>query len=79
MATFELHKPIQTTEPVVMVDAGLPPGAHRFRLVAVDESGRQSEPREMIVTVLDPRPPAASRGFLRRLLGAVRRGEGSRI
>lgn len=49
---FEPNKPIETTSPRVVVDAGLDPGAHRFQLVVVDTSGLRSQPTEVTVTVV---------------------------
>lgn len=40
-----------TTTPTIAVDAGLPPGTYRFRLVVVDDSGNQSAPAEVAVVV----------------------------
>lgn len=48
---FAPNRPITTHEPVVVVDAGLPPGSHRFSLVVVDSEGRASAPDEVVVTV----------------------------
>ena len=49
---FLPNRPAETREPVVVVDAGLPPGRHRFSLVVVDSQGRASAPDEVVVTVL---------------------------
>lgn len=51
MAVFRVNVPVTTSEPRVSVDAGLPVGRHRFRLVAVDTAGLRSSPHEAIVTV----------------------------
>jgi len=52
MVAFAVGKPVTTDTPVVTVDAGLPPGQQRFTLVVVDDSGRRSQPDQMIVTIL---------------------------
>lgn len=60
MAVFEPDRPVTTAEPRVVVDAGLPPGRHRFRLVVVNDRGIPSEPDEAVVTVVrttTPPPP----------------------
>ena len=36
MATFTRGRPVETTTPTVVVDAGLPVGSHRFQLEVVD-------------------------------------------
>jgi hypothetical protein len=51
MPRFLPNQTIETSVPVVTVEAGLRPGRHRFRLVVVDESGNRSEPDEVVVTV----------------------------
>lgn len=52
MPTFEPRKPIVTQEPVIVVDAGLPPGRYLFQLVAIDEAGNESQPNIKEVIVL---------------------------
>jgi hypothetical protein len=56
---FEPGRPVRLNVPSVVVDAGLEPGEHRFRLVVVNQRGTQSQPVEVTVTVvrLVPRPP----------------------
>lgn len=51
MARFAPNQPIATQEPTIAVDAGLPVGRHRFRLVVLDSAGRQSTPHDAIVDV----------------------------
>lgn len=62
MARFEIGQPITTTEPAITVDAGLPVGRHRFRLVVIGERRQPSAPDETIVEIqrlaIDPRRPA---------------------
>jgi hypothetical protein len=55
MPTFDPQKPIVTNEPVIVVDGGLPPGRYIFQLVAIDESGNQSEPATRTV-IIRPKP-----------------------
>lgn len=51
MARFTVGQAIPGVEPVIVVDAGLPVGGHRFQLVVVDSAGRRSAPVEAVVTV----------------------------
>jgi hypothetical protein len=44
MATFAIGKPVTTTQPTIVVDAGLPAGTHRFQLEVVAKDGRTSAP-----------------------------------
>jgi hypothetical protein len=48
---FQRNAPIEITQPTVVVDAGLPPGTHRFQLVVVDEAGNRSRPAEVVVKI----------------------------
>ena len=61
MVQFVIGQSVTTKVPQVTVDAGLKPGAHRFRLVVTDEQGLQSRVDEIVVQVregvIDPRPP----------------------
>ena len=62
MVEFVIGQSVTTKVPQVTVDAGLKPGAHRFRLVVTDEQGLQSRVDEIVVqvregVVIDPRPP----------------------
>lgn len=52
MATFRINEPIETTVPRITVDAGLPPGQHRFQLVVRDDSGNVSDPDIVVVTIV---------------------------
>ena len=49
MARFAVGQAIPGVEPVIVVDAGLPVGGHRFQLVVVDSAGRRSAPVEAVV------------------------------
>lgn len=51
MARFEINQTLFTREPAIVVDAGLRPGLHRFRLVVSDEQGLASRPDEVVVQV----------------------------
>ena len=53
MAKFAVDKPIVTVEPSIVVDAGLPAGAHRFQLEVVTDRGRKSTPDVAVVQVDD--------------------------
>jgi hypothetical protein len=55
---FEPNQPVETLRPTAVVDAGLPRGRHRFRLVVVNARGQKSRPSEVIVTVVGRKPPA---------------------
>ena len=60
MARFALNQTIETAEPTIAVDPGLPPGRHRFQLVVIDDAGRRSRPVEAIVEIqreIVPPPP----------------------
>ena len=54
---FSLNKPIETVEPTVVVDRGLPAGVHRFQLVVVNRAGKSSAPVDVDV-VVDPQRTA---------------------
>lgn len=51
MTGFVIGKPVRTREPKVVVDAGLPAGRHRFRLVVTRDDGRRSAPMEQVVVI----------------------------
>ena len=53
MAKFAVDTPIVTVEPGIVVDAGLPAGAHRFQLEVVTRSGQRSLPDIAVVQVDD--------------------------
>lgn len=46
--------PLTLDQPVLVVENKLSPGRYRFRLVAIDNAGLESEPAEMVVTVEAP-------------------------
>jgi hypothetical protein len=56
MPTLELHQPFETTEPRLRVENILLPGRHRFRLIAVDDDGSESDPVDTLVTIVGPVP-----------------------
>lgn len=51
MAKFAVGQSLTTTEPTIVVDAGLPVGTHRFQLVVVGARGVKSAPDEAVVQV----------------------------
>ncbi|MBE0623296.1 MAG: hypothetical protein IH606_00665 [Burkholderiales bacterium] len=51
MAKFVPGQAVVTELPSVVVDAGLPPGRHRFQLAVVTDSGRTSSPDIAVVQV----------------------------
>lgn len=51
MARFAINQTLVTQEPVIVVDAGLRPGLHRFRLVVTDDQGISSQPDEVVVQI----------------------------
>ena len=51
MPLFKPNVPVETREPVVVVEPPLSPGRHRFQLVVVDDRGRESEPAFVVVLV----------------------------
>jgi hypothetical protein len=61
MPRFVPNQPVVQREPVITVDSnsGLAIGAHRFRLVVVDDSGNESEPSFVDVIVQDRDKPTA--------------------
>jgi len=63
------NQPVETTTPRLTVDAGLPPGTHRIRLVVVSARGQQSKPAEVAIRVL---PRGASHPGRPALSGPVR-------
>jgi hypothetical protein len=57
MARFVVNEPVVTSQPEVVVDAGLPVGRHLFQLVVEDSSGNQSEPDVVQVRITQTLPP----------------------
>jgi hypothetical protein len=51
MVAFVQGRAVTTREPTVVVDPGLPVGAHRFQLVAVDTAGLRSRPDVAVVRI----------------------------
>jgi hypothetical protein len=59
MVSFTRDRPVKTRQPGVVVDAGLEPGLHRFRLEVVAEDGRGSrQAAEVTLEVTRDAPPA---------------------
>lgn len=71
MARFVINQTQVTREPRVVVDAGLRPGLHRFRLVVSDDAGNASRPDEVVVQISALTPVG---GFVpvRRAVAAAR-------
>ena len=44
MTTLTRNEPFASREPTLAIDAGLPPGTHRFQLEVIDSSGLRSRP-----------------------------------
>ena len=57
MVDFVAKKSITTKEPMLTVDPGLPEGIYTFQLIVVDNSGNQSKPAEIEVTITKPTVP----------------------
>ena len=57
MARFVVNEPVITSQPEVVVDAGLPAGRHLFQLIVEDSSGNQSEPDVVQVRITQTTPP----------------------
>lgn len=71
MVQFVIGQSVTTKVPQVTVDAGLKPGAHRFRLVVTDDQGLQSVADEFVVQVRDevivaPPPPVLTEPIVTR-------------
>jgi len=54
------NQPFVASQPTLSIDAGLPPGAHRFRLEVIGTSGRRSRPAEVVVVVLAATAPGVA-------------------
>ena len=52
---FEPKKPFESPKPTVVVDRGLPAGEHRFQLVVFNEKNQQSQPTEVVITIVEQR------------------------
>lgn len=51
MAVFVQGRPITTRVPVIVVDAGMTIGSHRFELAVVDAAGLRSRPDVAVVRI----------------------------
>ena len=51
MVALVRGRPFSTTEPKIIVDAGLPPGSHRFQLEVIDDAGLRSAPATASVLI----------------------------
>jgi len=56
MAKFTRNEPVETKEPFVKVENPFEPGIYRFRLIVVNDQGKQSPPAEQEVRIVKPRP-----------------------
>ena len=56
MTSFVQGKPVSTTTPSVVVDAGLPLGKHLFTLEVEDDEGNRSNRARAVVVVIEPVP-----------------------
>ncbi len=57
MSVLQLNKAFETTEPTLLVENKLSVGSHTFRLVVVDDDGLKSDPRDVIVRVVERTGP----------------------
>lgn len=72
MAVLKPGVPVTQNDPHLLVENKLSPGRYRFQLVAVDSSGLESAPAEIVVSVsapvvVDPVPPIRRPVILDRL------------
>lgn len=63
MAKFEINVPIETADPLIVVEVDpakpLARGRHLFSLQVTDDSGNESEPDQVVVIVADSERPTA--------------------
>lgn len=57
MVQFSANKPHRSKVPEVVVENPLEPGRHLFSLVVVDDSGNESEPFQLVVSVVQRTRP----------------------
>ena len=57
MVQFVTAQPQRSREPQVVVENPLKPGRYRFSLVVVDDSGNESVPTELAVSVVEETRP----------------------
>ena len=55
MAKFQSRRQVTTRKPVIRVNAGLPAGTYRFRLVMVGINGKRSKPTFVNVRIVKKR------------------------
>jgi hypothetical protein len=72
MAVLKPGVPVTQDSPHLLVENRLSPGRYRFQLVAIDSSGLESAPAEIVVSVqapvvADPTPPIRRPVILDRL------------
>lgn len=54
MVDFRDKKRLETTAPVINVDAGLPVGNYKLQLTVVDETGNRSKPAGIGLVIFKP-------------------------
>ncbi len=57
MPVLSVGQPLESKAPVLLVENKLAVGQHRFSLVVVDDSGNESAPDVLVVTVRRPGVP----------------------
>jgi hypothetical protein len=68
MATLTPGRPVTLPTPELLVENQLAAGTHRFRLVVIDDSGLESDPADLVVTVRRrPTGPIGRPGIIDRL------------
>ncbi len=70
MVSFTLRQPIETREPKIEVDRGLPPGIYRFSLVVTDDGGNESRQDIQTVEIRQRRQELLNPGLGRGNLGS---------
>ena len=53
----QANEMVETEDPIITVDAGLPPGQYLFQLVVENEKGIKSLPAQTVVTVRQAATP----------------------
>jgi len=54
--------PVTLDQPDLLVENKLSPGRYRFRLVAIDNAGLESDPTDIVVTIEAPAPEPVKPG-----------------
>ncbi len=71
MSVLQLNKAFETTEPTILVENKLSVGAHTFRLVVVDNDGLKSDPRDVIVRVVERAGPVGPTPITHEPVGPI--------